>query len=299
MAGISETSSLMAGRGYDQTINFRLKVDRKFKIPKDCLNEYCFEEGSTPKSTEKEPVNPLKNKIGSFHKTKLDPAFNVSTEKQNNFSNVTERDLLQYNEWREDNSKTPDIMSNFKSVDEYIEFMDYYRDSHLTLDVDPAVIKSDKMKRTFSITNDEVYEFTTDLLDGSDFGSVIGSVMYSVTFAHFYHLCTKDYPAHMALDDYYNEMPEKIDALAEHFLGENTSIVFGNAIQPGLDPIQYFEELKDFVISFEDQLEPAVVSDIDSYKSQIDDITNLISSTLYKLKRLATPKRTFSTPDVA
>lgn len=297
MAGISETSSLMAGNSYDQTINFRLKVDRKFRIPKDCLNEYCFEEGSTPKSTEKKPVKPPRNQIGSLHRTSLDPAFKVNAEKQSSFSNVTEKDLLQYNEWREDNTKTPDIIGNFKSVDDYIKFMDYYRDTHLTLDVDPAVIKTDSMKRTFSLTDEEVYEFTTDLQEGRTFDSVIGSLMFSITFAHFYHLCTKDYPAHKALEDYYNDMPDKVDAFAEHFLGENMSAVFGNAIQPGSDPIKYFEELKDFVIDFEDQIERVVIKDVDSYKSEIDDIVNLISATLYKLRRLATPKRTFSTKE--
>lgn len=289
MAGISETAALNAGNTYDQSINFRVKVDRKFKIPKEFQNEYIFEEGKEPpkpvsKVTDREP------NIGPLNKTKIDPAFKVATFSEVDIT-ITRTDVDQFKAWVEDPTKVPTLMSKFETEEAYKNFMTSYMDAHLTIEDDPAVIKTNKR---FSIANDEVYEFTTDLQEGGrTFDSVIGSLMYSITFAHFYHLCTKDYPAHKALEDYYNDMPDKVDAFAEHFLGENMSAVFGNAIQPGLDPIQYFEELKNFVIDFENQIEPGVIKDIDSYKSEIDDIVNLISATLYKLKRLATPK-TFS-----
>jgi hypothetical protein len=288
MAGISETAALNAGNTYDQSINFRVKVDRKFKIPKEFQNEYIFEEGKEPpkpvsKATDREP------NIGPLNKTKIDPAFKVATFSEVDIT-ITRTDVDQFKAWIEDPTKVPTLMSKFETEEAYKNFMTSYMDAHLTIEDDPAVIKTNKR---FSIANDEVYEFTTDLQDGRTFDSVIGSLMYSITFAHFYHLCTKDYPAHKALEDYYNDMPDKVDAFAEHFLGENMSAVFGNAIQPGRDPIQYFEELKNFVIDFENQIEPGVIKDIDSYKSEIDDIVNLISATLYKLKRLATPK-TFS-----
>lgn len=304
MAGISETSSLMAGNSYDQTINFRVKVDRKFKIPKECLNDYCFEDGSKPKNKdEKVPVKPPRNQIGSLHRTSLDPAFKVNAEKQSSFSNVTERDIKQYDEWRKNQSFTPDILSEFDSVDEYVKFMDYYKDSHLTLEVDPAVLNFSKMKRTFSTTDKEVYEFLPNAdmeysendNQGLDFDHVIGSVLMSVTYVHMMHLCTKDYPAHMALDEYYNDMPDKIDALAEHFLADNAACMLCNCITPGQNPIEYLEKLKSLVSRFRPTLE--VYEDASAYQSQLDDVLNLISSTLYKLRRLATPKRTFSTKE--
>jgi hypothetical protein len=303
MAGISECSALYEGNGYIGAINYRVKVDRNFKIPKEFQNEYIFDEDHKPKS---KPISTMTDdyisKLGSFNKTKLDPAFKTSEVRKAAFSNITERDILQYDAWRNDNSKIPELLSNFDSVDDYIKFMDYYKDSHLTLDVDPAVIKSDKMKRTFSTTDKEVYKFSPKVdieysendVQGLDFDRVIGSVLFSVTYVHLMHLCSKDYPAHIALNDYYEEMPEKIDALAEHYLADNAACMLCNCITPGQDPIEYLEKLKSLVSRFKPTDE--VYKDSSAYQSQLDDVLNLISSTLYKLKRLATPKRTFSMP---
>jgi len=272
MAGISEVAAvIMGGNSYDaikpDCINLKVAVDKKFKIPKEFMTELVSE------------VDKDKPK---------DSARTYSIEDKS----ITETDIKQYKIWAVDKSVTPNLLKEFKTDDDYSKFMTEYIDTHLTLDNDPADMKTNK---TFSIANDEQYGFSleTDAWQGDeqglDFDHVIGSVLFSITFAHLFHLCTTDYPAHMALDDYYNEMPEKIDALAEKFLSDNSSIMITNAILPGLDPIDYFERLKKFVATFSSKMEGVYV-DTSAYQSEMDDIINLISSTLYKLKRLATPK---------
>lgn len=287
MAGISEIAQIAAGRGYDQSINFRVEIDRNFKVPDEFYNPYIIKEGTNPSIPQ--PVDDDDNRKleGSMVGTKVDPAFGVKT-----YSDivVTDQDIDQYQNWKYDEKNTPQLASKFKTYGDYSKFMEDYIDTHLTIDKDPAV-----MSKTFSIANDEQYGFSLETESwqgdeqGLDFDHVIGSVLFSITFAHIFHLCTTDYPAHIALNDYYDEMPDKIDALAEKFLSDNSSIMIINAILPGLDPVDYFERLKKFVATFANGMQGVYV-DTSAYQSELDDIINLISSTLYKLKRLATPK---------
>lgn len=269
MAGISEVAAVvMGGNSYEaikpDCLNLKVAVDKKFKIPKEFMTEFVSEvDKDKPKES----------------------ARTYSIED----INVTENDINQYDAWVEDKTKQPQLINKFDSIDDYINFMTNYKDSHLTLNLDPAVMKNNK---TFSLTNEEAYEFKidTDSWQGDeqwlDFDHVIGSLLFSVTFAHLFHLCTTDYAAHIALNEYYEEMPEKADALAEKFLSDNSMAVFANAILPGLNPVDYFERLKAFVCAFENQM-GGVYPDESAYKSELDDVINLISATLYKLKRLA------------
>lgn len=272
MAGISEVAAvIMGGNSYKaikpDNLNFKVAIDKKFRIPKEFMTE-------------------LVNEVDKDDSEGSTKTYSIEDK------SITDTDIKQYKIWSTDKSITPNLLKEFKTDDDYSKFMTEYIDTHLTLDNDPAVMKTNK---TFSIANDEQYGFSLETEawqgdeQGLDFDHVIGSVLFSITFAHLFHLCTTDYPAHMALDDYYNEMPKKIDALAEKFLSDNSSILIVNAILPGLDPIDYFERLKKFVATFSSKMEGVYV-DTSAYQSEMDDIINLISATLYKLKRLATPK---------
>jgi hypothetical protein len=52
-----------------------------------------------------------------------------------------------------------------------------------------------------------------------------------------YHLCEHNYAGHIALDEYYSELPSLVDALAEHYLGDVDHCEFTVSITPGACPV--------------------------------------------------------------
>jgi hypothetical protein len=125
-----------------------------------------------------------------------------------------------------------------------------------------------------------------------DMDHVIGSLLFSVTYSHLYHLIISSYASHIALDEFYNEMPEKVDALAEAYLAETNLAKFVCCVTPTTaDPIDYLESLKKFLDEYPEQKQGELKN---NFQSLLDDCVNLIESTLYKLKRLHDGNKNFS-----
>ena len=68
-----------------------------------------------------------------------------------------------------------------------------------------------------------------------------GTLLQSVTEAHKKHLMTGKYSDHKALNEFYDEMPELVDALIEHYQGENGKVEnLKNVIEAeGKDAVAY------------------------------------------------------------
>ena len=116
-----------------------------------------------------------------------------------------------------------------------------------------------------------------------------GTLLQSVTETHKQHLMTGKYNNHKALNEFYDEMPDLVDALIEHYQGEHGKVEnYKNMIEAeGKDPVTYLEELLKFTKDGQKELfanESSLSSDIDSIIGQID-------STLYQLKELKEDKR--------
>ena len=109
-----------------------------------------------------------------------------------------------------------------------------------------------------------------------------GTLMQSVVEMWKAHLMTDRYSDHMALDEYYKEMPEKIDSFIESFLSINGKINdYKNTLTFDSNAIEYITELKSLVVDGRDKYASTT-----ELESAIDDILSLIDSTLYKLKEL-------------
>ena len=113
-------------------------------------------------------------------------------------------------------------------------------------------------------------------------GEFFGTLQESVTAAWRKHLQTNKYSTHMALDEYYDEMPEKVDALIEAWQSENDVVEnYTNLLKAeDLDAVAYLEEMKRITKEGRELL------DSSELESLCDDCLSLISSTLYKLKHL-------------
>lgn len=101
--------------------------------------------------------------------------------------------------------------------------------------------------------------------------------------AHIFHNQTTSFSEHMALGGYYEEILNKIDGLVESIQGVYPTIVQYKSGQykdwvSTDNTIQYFKALYNYV-----QSERKTIYQESWVQNQVDEVSELISSTLYKL----------------
>lgn len=114
---------------------------------------------------------------------------------------------------------------------------------------------------------------------------LFGTLQMSVVATWRKHLRSAKYGKHMALDEFYKEMPEKVDDLIEAWMGAHGKKVgtFQNTLaSSNMNTLKYLNELKRVC-----KEGYGLLGDNDELKSLMDDIVNLINSTLYKVKELS------------
>jgi DNA-binding ferritin-like protein len=113
----------------------------------------------------------------------------------------------------------------------------------------------------------------------------IGTLMASRTQAHVFHLQTQSYAAHKALQTYYEDIVDLIDAYAEAAQGRYGIITGYAAVTMPVfednNPLKYFTGLQKFVDNIRDTLPQD-----GELNNTIDEVSTLIASTMYKLKFL-------------
>lgn len=127
------------------------------------------------------------------------------------------------------------------------------------------------MKFSVEKQSDPVMQFTMCLL-------------HSVTNAHILHLTTKSYAEHKALEDYYTEIGDLVDGFVEAFQGKYGLLhdFTADYALPG-QPIEYLTYLKDEVATLRRSEKFPQDSEL---QNTVDEIAQLIDSTLYKLRFL-------------
>jgi proline dehydrogenase len=120
---------------------------------------------------------------------------------------------------------------------------------------------------------------TSDLVD------MIATLLHSQTQVHIFHLQTKTYSEHKALQEYYDGIDGLVDNIVESYQGKY-EIITGYKTIKTVDyksteqVISYFKEL-------DENIEKNRTSVKESYiQNQIDGVQELIYSTLYKLRFL-------------
>ena len=114
---------------------------------------------------------------------------------------------------------------------------------------------------------------------------LFGTLQQAVVASWRKHLKTHKYSKHLALDEFYKELPDKVDDLIEAWMGAKGKKVnsFTNIItSKNMGTLAYLKELRKVVkqgyelMGGEAELE-----------ALMDDIVELIDSTLYKVKELS------------
>jgi DNA-binding ferritin-like protein len=114
---------------------------------------------------------------------------------------------------------------------------------------------------------------------------LFGTLQQAVVGSWRKHLRTAKYGKHEALDEFYKEMPEKVDALIEAWMGANGKKIggFENLLKSAnYNTLSYLKELKKICKQGYDLLD-----ENEELEGLLDDIVNLINSTLYKVKELS------------
>lgn len=121
----------------------------------------------------------------------------------------------------------------------------------------------------------------------TDVGEFFGTLQESITEEWRHHLKTHKYSAHMALDEYYKEMPEQTDILIEAYQGAHSDIVinYKSIVHPSNDPITYLKAVRDVTREGRKQF-----CDTTELQSDCDNILSLQDSTIYKLEQLTEGK---------
>jgi DNA-binding ferritin-like protein len=110
-------------------------------------------------------------------------------------------------------------------------------------------------------------------------------ILHSQKQAHIFHLGTKSFAEHMALNGYYSEIDELIDGIIESYQGKyglltNYKSFKNQSYKNKNQVLKYFTSLLNMIEEKRDCCD-------DSYiQNQIDTVQELIYSTMYKLKFL-------------
>lgn len=96
------------------------------------------------------------------------------------------------------------------------------------------------------------------------------------------HLSTDSFSVHQALNTYYNEIIDLVDQYAEAYMGRYGQIKkWPQEFHNAKEPVKYLESLKDFVEESRKDLPQD-----SELQNLVDEIADLINSTLYKLRFL-------------
>lgn len=132
---------------------------------------------------------------------------------------------------------------------------------------------------------DDSEDVEDDSESNEDFCEMVCNILHSRNQAHVFHLQTKSYAEHIALNGYYDGVVGLFDGLVESYQGKygiikNFKTFKVEQYRNNKKTISYFERLLDIIEENRDSVD-------DSYiQNQIDTVQELINSTLYKLRFL-------------
>jgi hypothetical protein len=127
----------------------------------------------------------------------------------------------------------------------------------------------------------EVKEIKT----GSGFKDMVSILLHSQTQVHIFHLQTKSYSEHKALQGYYKGIDAIVDGLIESYQGKYDVITQYNSVKnedykSNEQVIKYFKALDAMIEKNRKGVKESFI------QNQIDTVQELINSTVYKLKFL-------------
>lgn len=143
------------------------------------------------------------------------------------------------------------------------------------------VKKKNLMREQKEDNETEVKETKT----GSGFKDMVSILLHSQTQVHIFHLQTKSYAEHKALQGYYEGIDALVDGLIESYQGKYDIITQYNSVKnedykSNEQVIKYFKALDTMIDKNRKEVKESFI------QNQIDAVQELINSTVYKLRFL-------------
>lgn len=143
------------------------------------------------------------------------------------------------------------------------------------------VKKKNLMREQKEDNETEVKETKT----GSGFKDMVSILLHSQTQVHIFHLQTKSYAEHKALQGYYEGIDALVDGLIESYQGKYDIITQYNSVKnedykSNEQVIKYFKALDTMIDKNRKEVKESFI------QNQIDTVQELINSTVYKLRFL-------------
>ena len=128
-------------------------------------------------------------------------------------------------------------------------------------------------------------ENKTESRSNSGFENMVSTLLHSQTQVHIFHLQTKSYSEHKALQGYYEGIDVLVDGIIESYQGKYDVINNYNSIKT--EDYKSSEQVIGYFKSLDTMIEKARKNVKESFiQNQIDTVQELIYSTLYKLRFL-------------
>jgi hypothetical protein len=130
------------------------------------------------------------------------------------------------------------------------------------------------MKKVYSI-NEAITEVPQVTI-----GEFLLKLLHAATNGHILHLQTKSYSEHKALQGYYENLPDAVDAIIEQYQGAYQIIIQYPSVYeaPKADALQEVTYIRDFIVA-----NRAVVGDYTSIQNEVDALLSIVETTMYKL----------------
>lgn len=142
-----------------------------------------------------------------------------------------------------------------------------------------------KKKNLMREQNEEGEIEVNDTKTNSGFKDMVSILLHSQTQVHIFHLQTKSYSEHKALQGYYEGIDALVDGIIESYQGKYDVVTGYNSIKTedyksSEQVIKYFKALDSMVEKNRKNVKESFL------QNQIDTVQELIYSTLYKLRFL-------------
>lgn len=132
---------------------------------------------------------------------------------------------------------------------------------------------------------EEKSEEKTEGGGNGNFAQLVSKLLHSRNQTHIFHLQTKSYAEHIALNDYYDGVLSLFDGLIESYQGKHG--IISNYKCEGFENYKSGEQVINYLKKLDGDIDTLRKSVKESYlQNQIDTIQELINSTLYKLRFL-------------
>jgi high-affinity Fe2+/Pb2+ permease len=147
------------------------------------------------------------------------------------------------------------------------------------------------MEQKMTLTKEQLFkamrmnEQKSETKSDSGLKNMVSTLLHSQTQVHIFHLQTKSYSEHKALQNYYEGIDALVDGIIESYQGKYDIIKNYDSVKT--EEYKSCDQVINYFKSLDSMIDNARKSVKESFiQNQIDTVQELIFSTIYKLRFL-------------